>query len=390
MLPSEISPEDFLKTYWQKKPLLIKQAFPEFHDPLSPEELAGLACEEEVEARLVFHENDTWHLKTGPFSEQDFTALPENNWTLLVQAVDHWFPKVQQLLNSITFIPSWRLDDVMVSYATDKAGVGPHFDYYDVFIIQGEGERRWQLGQNCNENSPLRTDSELKILENFDSNEDFILQTGDVLYIPPGLAHHGTAIGNSLSYSIGFRAPSHAELMSQFAARICAELGEDMRYSDPDLKIQSNASEISEISRAKVKSLIQSYLKNDQAFEDKIEQCFAKSMTQRKYPEQSYLPDNEFEPDTLTAALDAGLLLEKHPAARFAFYEKANTLFLFADGFCFDFPDSDELCHDLILKLCNTKQVSIAHQGFEVSPSCLKLLCKLYNQGSLIEADQTI
>ncbi|NBR40437.1 MAG: cupin domain-containing protein, partial [Alphaproteobacteria bacterium] len=132
MLPDDISPEEFLGTYWQKKPLLLKNAFPEFQDPLSPEELAGLACEEEIEARLVFNENDTWRLKSGPFTEQDFTTLPEHDWTLLAQAVDHWFPAVKQLLNSISFIPGWRLDDVMVSYATKNAGVGPHFDYYDV------------------------------------------------------------------------------------------------------------------------------------------------------------------------------------------------------------------------------------------------------------------
>lgn len=389
MLPDEISPEEFLGTYWQKKPLLLKNAFPEFKDPLSPEELAGLACEEEIEARLVFNENDTWRLKPGPFTEQDFTTLPEHDWTLLVQAVDHWFPAVKQLLNSISFIPGWRLDDVMVSYATKNAGVGPHFDYYDVFIIQGMGQRRWRLGQCCDNNSPLRQDAELKILETFIPHEEFTLKAGDALYIPPGLAHHGIALNDSMSYSIGFRAPSYAELLSQFAARLCAELTEDQRYSDPDLsdsKVQPNLSEISHASLAKAKSLIQTYFQNTENFEQEVEQSFAQTMTQRKYPELTYLPDSEFNPETLKTALKQGLLLEKHPAARFAFYEKENTLFLFVDGTGFDFPVNENEIDKLVLELCDTRKVCIDSQTFLNSTDCLNLVCKLYNQGSLIEA----
>jgi len=390
MLPDDISPEEFLGTYWQKKPLLLKNAFPEFQDPLSPEELAGLACEEEIEARLVFNENDTWRLQSGPFTEQDFTTLPEHDWTLLVQAVDHWFPAVKQLLNSISFIPGWRLDDVMVSYATKNAGVGPHFDYYDVFIIQGRGQRHWQLGQRCDDTSPLRQDTELKILENFIAQEEFTLQAGDALYIPPGLAHHGTAINESLSYSIGFRAPSCAELLSHFAARLCAELTEDQRYSDPDLsgiKIQPNLSEISHASLSKAKSLIQTYLQNTENFEHKIEQCFAQIMTQRKYPELTYLPDTEFNPETLQAALRQGLLLEKHPTARFAFYEKDHTLFLSVDGTGFDLPVNKNDIHRMVLELCDASTVCINSQAIQNSPDCLNLVCKLYNQGSLLEAN---
>jgi 50S ribosomal protein L16 3-hydroxylase len=387
MLPDEISPEEFLSTYWQKKPLLLKNAFPEFQDPLSPEELAGLACEEEIEARLVFHENDTWRLKTGPFVEQDFTSLPENNWTLLVQAVDHWFPAAKQLLSNISFIPSWRLDDVMVSYATENAGVGPHFDYYDVFIIQGQGQRRWQLGQHCDDTSPLMPDTELKILQNFIPQEEFTLQAGDALYIPPGLAHHGIALNDSLSYSIGFRAPSYAELISQFAARLCAELTEDQRYSDPDLKLQPNLAEISHSSLSKAKSLIQIYLQDAKNFEYEIEQGFAQMMTQRKYPELTYLPDTEFKPETLKAALAQGLLLEKHPAARFAFYKQDNTLFLFVDGNSLDFPAGENEINKMIPELCDTNKTSIDSQTIQNSPDCLNLVCKLYNQGSLIEAN---
>lgn len=142
MFRDAASAQRFLRRHWQRKPLLLRQAFPGFRDPLSPEELAGLACEQEVESRLVFTEPATWRLRQGPFAETDFTSLPERDWTLLVQAVDHWVPEVKALLQSVPFLPSWRVDDVMVSYATPGGGVGPHFDYYDVFLVQGQGSRR--------------------------------------------------------------------------------------------------------------------------------------------------------------------------------------------------------------------------------------------------------
>ena len=141
MITGSMSAATFLARYWQQRPLLIKNAFPAFVDPISPEELAGLACEDEVDARLVFTRKKTWELKSGPFGERDFTSLPDSNWTLLVQAVDQWVPGVRHLLDSVPFIPNWRVDDVMISYATPNGGVGPHFDYYDVFLVQGQGSR---------------------------------------------------------------------------------------------------------------------------------------------------------------------------------------------------------------------------------------------------------
>ncbi len=197
MFNSAVSLEAFLSDYWQKKPFLFKQAFPSFTDPLSPEELAGLACEEEVESRLVRHKKGSWLLQNGPFSETEFTSLPETDWTLLVQAVDLWFTELQSLYSHFSFIPDWRFDDIMVSYATDQGGVGPHFDYYDVFIIQGMGNRRWQLGEHCNESTALQSSSELKILEHFSPHDEFLLETGDMLYIPPGHSHYGVSLGSS-------------------------------------------------------------------------------------------------------------------------------------------------------------------------------------------------
>src|SRR5690606_1072476 len=186
-------------------------------DPLSPEELAGLACESFVESRLVSRSNDDWRMRNGPFRERDFLKLPERDWTLLVQAVDQWLPEVRKLLRHVDFLPSWRVDDVMISYATPGGGVGPHFDYYDVFLVQGLGSRVWKLGQWCTAADELRSESGLKLLRHFETRAEYTLHPGDVLYVPPGLAHWGTSIDNSLCYSLGFRAPSVAELLMDYS-----------------------------------------------------------------------------------------------------------------------------------------------------------------------------
>jgi 50S ribosomal protein L16 3-hydroxylase len=384
MLPKNLSPENFLSEYWQKKPLHIKNAYPDFQDPVSPEELAGLACEEEVESRLVFNEKNTWRLQNGPFSEQDFTSLPNKNWSLLVQAVDQWLPPVKKLLAEVNFIPDWRLDDVMVSYATEKAGIGPHFDYYDVIIIQGQGQRQWQIGQRCDHLSNLRDDSELKILQEFVVSEEFTLESGDALYIPPGIAHQGTSLNNSLSYSIGFRAPSYSEIISQYAAALCAEFTEDQRYSDPDISLQSSTAEISTESLDRMKLLLTNVLQNEQ----EIEQWFGQHMTQRKYPELSYFPEIESTPASLAEALSNGIKLEKHPAARLAFHQKDETIYLFADGETFIINQNNEESIALLAELCDKNTSLINCLAYKASQDCISLLCKLYNQGTLIETEE--
>jgi 50S ribosomal protein L16 3-hydroxylase len=205
--------ETFLRDYWQKKPLLIRQAYPGFELPIDGDELAGLALEEEVESRIVLEHGKTpWELRHGPFDEQTFSQLPESHWTLLVQAVDQWVPEIHELLQDFQFIPGWRLDDIMISYASDKGSVGPHFDYYDVFLLQGMGKRRWRIGQHCDSGSELVEGTPLKLLRNFETTDEWVLEPGDMLYIPPGIAHWGIAEGECITCSIGFRAPPGAGL----------------------------------------------------------------------------------------------------------------------------------------------------------------------------------
>jgi 50S ribosomal protein L16 3-hydroxylase len=222
--------QDFLAKHWQQQPLVIKAAFPDFEDPIAADELAGLACEEEISSRIVVtkdHDakqttsNDAgstqesdWEVVQGPF--EDYDNYGETHWQLLVQAVNHWYPDAQPLVEAFRFLPDWRFDDLMASFATPKGGVGPHVDNYDVFIIQGEGQRRWKVGAKGN-HKPRGEDPLSPLVEDFEPIIDVVLEKGDVLYIPPGFPHCGETLSLAMSYSIGFRAPSQQELVSEVA-----------------------------------------------------------------------------------------------------------------------------------------------------------------------------
>lgn len=238
-----ISPKQFLKEYWQKKPLLIRQAIPAFKDILSPNELAGLACEDEAQSRLISLSRGKWQLESGPFPEDRFNHLPKTNWTLLVQGVNHYLPEAAELLKLFSFIPHARLDDLMVSFAPNGGGVGPHFDSYDVFLLQGLGQRRWRISQQTD--LSLVKDAPLRILQNFVTEQEYVLEAGDMLYLPPHVAHWGVAVGDCMTYSIGFRAPSAQELGTEFMAFLQERLTLEGMYSDLNLALQKHPAEIS-------------------------------------------------------------------------------------------------------------------------------------------------
>ena len=305
--------DDFLRDYWQKKPLLIRQAFPNYEAPIDANELAGLALEEDAEARLILEEGNTpWEMRTGPFQERDFDNLPKNKWTLLVQAVDHWVPEVAELLEYFKFIPSWRLDDIMISYAADGGSVGPHFDQYDVFLLQGRGKRRWKTGQTCTQSSPTVEGTPLHILQDFHCENDWLLEPGDMLYIPPQVAHWGTAVGDDcMTLSVGFRAPSHSEIVADFVQEKLSDLNEDHRYSDASLTTQNNPGEINTKALQQVRDISMDQL--DQP--EKIADWFGRYMTQPKYDWTEELGESGF---VLTDFKDHELLY-RNPAARFAY-----------------------------------------------------------------------
>ena len=229
----------FLTDYWQRKPLFTPNAFADWQAPLDSSDLAGLTLEESVESRLII-ETPTkdplasrWQLEHGPLEEARFVSLPSSHFTLLVQALDQICPEVGELLNGFRFLPNWRLDDIMASAATTGGSVGPHFDYYDVFLLQATGTRRWQLGQMCDDRSPLLQDCPLKILTEFDQHSTFETRPGDLLYIPARMAHWGVATSDDCTtYSIGFRAPSVHDILLDISQSIAAELPPHLRYQD--------------------------------------------------------------------------------------------------------------------------------------------------------------
>ncbi len=372
----EMPIEQFLAEYWQKKPLLIRQALPGFESPVSPDELAGLALEEEIESRLIEEqrEEETWSLRSGPFTEQDFAQLPESHWTLLVQAADQWVDEIGGLLDQFRFVPNWRLDDIMVSYASDQGSVGPHFDYYDVFLLQGHGQRLWQVGPRCDSESPLLENTPLSILKTMEVSEEYTLNPGDILYVPPQYAHHGRAIGESITYSIGFRAPSEADILSDFALEVASQLSADQRYSDPNIQATRHSGEIPKDTIEQLQHIISNRLNEPKALAD----WFGRFMTQRKYPDLEISEDaGKIDAAELQEILADGAVLLRHPASRFAWHQHSTQdLRLFVDG-------EDYACSEaLALTLCGQAELAEEDlQGLEDSEQ--KLLVELLLNGSL-------
>ena len=231
-----LTPTKFLRDYWQKKPLLIRNAFPDFEAPLTQTEIIELAGREEAESRLITKPEGgegRWEMHQGPISKKLFGKVKKLAWTVLVQDTQHFSREAHQLLQQFSFIPHARIDDLMVSYAVKGGGVGPHFDSYDVFLLQGTGERRWQI--SAQRDLSLAPDVPLKILANFKPEQEWVLKTGDMLYLPPGYAHHGVAETDCVTWSIGFRAPGAAEISYDFLDFLRDELAPVGLYKDRDL-----------------------------------------------------------------------------------------------------------------------------------------------------------
>lgn len=236
-----LTPAQFLRDYWHKKPLLIRQAMPNLEPVLSRDEVFGMAASDDIESRLITHFKQNWRMETGPFS--NLPSVGQGNWTLLLQGVNLHNDAADRLLRQFRFIPDARLDDLMISFATDAGGVGPHFDSYDVFLLQAHGKRRWRIG--AQKDLSLIEDMPLKILRHFEPEQEFLLEPGDMLYLPPHYAHDGVAVGECMTYSIGFRAPSFQELGEAFLQFMGDTIDLDGRYADPDLVPARHPAELS-------------------------------------------------------------------------------------------------------------------------------------------------
>lgn len=287
---------EFLEKYWQKQPVVLKNAFPNFVDPITPDELAGLAMEPEVDSRLVSHKNGEWQASNGPF--EDFDGLGETGWSLLAQAVNHWHAPSAELVRPFRVLPDWRLDDLMISFSVPGGGVGPHIDQYDVFIIQGMGSRRWRVGDKL----PMRQFCPHPALLHVDPFEPIIdedLEPGDILYIPPGFPHDGFTHETAMNYSVGFRGPNGRDLISSFADYALEnDLGGE-HYSDPDLTCRDHVGRIEDYEVDRLRGMMIEMLNQSEDFK----QWLGRFATTPRHELDIAPAEPAYEPDEILDAL---------------------------------------------------------------------------------------
>ena len=339
------------------------------------------ALEEEVESRLIIeHGERPWELRRGPFAEDEFGKLPEREWTLLVQAVDQFVPEVGELLENFRFLPSWRIDDVMISYAAPGGSVGPHFDNYDVFLLQGHGKRHWQIGQMCDADSKMLEHADLRILADFEATDEWTLEPGDMLYLPPRLAHCGVAVDDCLTYSVGFRAPSAAEVLTHFTDFLSQYLSDEERYTDADAQPVSDPHQIQHDALGRLKSLLTEHMSDERM----LLTWFGQFMTEPRYPELVVGP--ELEEEDLMDSLAQGAILIRNPSARLAWSEVDEDLLLFASGQSRLLPGK---LRELLKMICAADALHSENLGpWLADEDGRNLLCELVKQGSLGFADE--
>jgi len=368
---ANLTPQQFLDNYWQRKPLLIRQAFPGFTPNLDADDIAGLACEELAESRLVtgsFPEHD-WQLGYGPFSEEDFSKFPDTNWTLLVQDVEKHYPPLQELMRNFSFLPRWRIDDLMVSVAGPGGSVGPHVDQYDVFLLQAQGSRRWQIAESFD--GELFPDCELNVLQRFQAEQDWVLKPGDLLYLPPGVAHHGVALDQGMTWSIGMRAPSAADFFQTFGEWLADKQDEGERYRDPGLEVAARTGEIDTLAISRFRDFFQSqnYGKED------FSAFLGTFLSQYRLAHEPAPPAEAIDPAGLTDSLARGEKLQYHPWTRLLWTQSDSGARLFAAG-------TEYGCTvDCAQSICDPDRLHQLEHG--LSEPDLNLLCELLNRGHL-------
>lgn len=347
----QVSREEFLAEYWQKKPLLIKHALPNFISPLSPDELAGLSCEEEFESRVVkgSTQRNDWSLENGPFKDDYFESVPQNDWTLLIQGVDKHILEVYKLIEEFDFIPRWRFDDVMISFAAKGGSVGPHYDHYDVFLLQGLGRRQWQISSiDCNPNNYVKN-SQLRIMESFQEEDTFIAEPGDILYVPPGIAHHGTSLDSEcITLSFGYRSYSATEMMEVLELKPHKPNNE--YYIDPNWLIDIGNSEISNSAVNQALELL-----NIDQLPAEFFGCFVTRLD--PFDQQKLNEMMAFE-EPIEIKESASYILS--PICRIAYQMIETELHVFINGESFDTELFDQ---DLLIRFCNTRVIKINHQS---------------------------
>jgi 50S ribosomal protein L16 3-hydroxylase len=356
--------ETFLARYWQREPLFIPAGLPGFQPPLSADELAGIALDPAADARLVRQQGEDFSQCRAPLEESDLQQ--PGRWTLLVQEVDHFSDAAAELLGILPFLPRWRLNDVLMSYATDGGSAGPHFDRYDVFIVQGSGERLWRVGQRCDSDSRLRPGDELQILADFHTRDSFRMRCGDVLYLPPGVAHWGESIGESTSFSIGLRAPPLRDMLARWLDNRLETLDENLLFADPRREAAVHAGEITAHDLDRARQQLRALLDFDDP------RWFGETIT-----ESGDDPAAGDGDDGLPAAL-----LELAPGQRLAWLRQDADLLVFAAGQSRSFDPS---LRPLLEALCSGEQ--LRREDDTRTAQARELLQWLLEQGTLHSYD---
>jgi len=378
----ETSVEEFLADYWQKKPLLIRNAFPNIESPITAEELAGLACEQNVNSRIVIekHAKKPWQLEFGPFDEERFSNLPESHWSLLVSDVEKHLPEAKSLVKPFRFIPDWRIDDLMISYAPSGGSVGAHTDAYDVFLLQLSGQRLWQISESFNDE--ILNDTDLCILKNFSAEQEWLLNPGDMLYLPPNVAHHGVAQPSSdtddnqshcMTASIGFRAPSLQTISSDYIQYLNENKPSSVRYQDINPTLPEHHAEISEET---VTHFIH-YIKQGLIIErDDVRRWLGQYCSDNKAFEENANEQTDYSYEQLANSAKH-TVLQVSPFSHFLFNQTDMQTLLFVDGESFEVSNAFAklICSDEIIEFQKLEKIMNDNEK--------SILLYLINNGSL-------
>ncbi|MBI1731621.1 MAG: cupin domain-containing protein [Gammaproteobacteria bacterium] len=369
----------FLRKYWQKRPLLIRAAFPGTTSFPDKADLFALARDESVESRLVLEQGGErpWQVLHGPFSAARLRRLPATHWSLLVQGVNFHLPRAARLLDEFAFIPNWRMDDLMASYAPDRGSVGAHLDNYDVFLLQTSGRRRWRISSRRYRESDFLPGLDLRMLGNFRHTREWLLEPGDMLYLPPGTAHHGIAVGHSITCSIGLRAPSNTELL---AALLDSGTLDEVRMSDPELMLQRDCGEITPGQLTAMRRLVRDTLRGDAELDRRLGRHLTGLPPSVPPPIAQNMTVRAFH-----GRLLRGRALRRAPCTRAAFTRAAGGgIYLFINGAEFALPAGSR---SLAARLSGPGPIHWPRRADAGTRSEIALLHGLYRAGLLQFAD---
>jgi 50S ribosomal protein L16 3-hydroxylase len=369
----DLSVETFLSEYWQKKPLLVRGAWPGFESPLTPDEFLNLSSREDAFSRLLvkMEGEHNWDVREGPFRKSVFDRMPESQWTLLIQEVDRLVPEVREMLEVVSFLPNWRLDDVMISYAANGGGVGAHIDNYDVFLLQGHGKRRWQINTTPVVDETLIEDIDVSILADFVPDCDWVLEPGDMLYLPPRVAHHGVALGPCMTFSIGCRAPGAADMMTALLEKVMGDLDPDERFADPEAHAVSEPGLVGEDAVRWVQSLLERISTDTEALTELVGTILSEPKRMVEPPAEEIVFDDEWARGrSLRSASRSQVLYTKG---------SGQSLTLFAGG---EVIELDSRFLPAVQKLVSVQGLKEA----DMTPDAefMELLEDLFDQGTLV------